>query len=198
MVHGRTLQAQKITGAVANPTALDQLLLANVLVPGSSDRYIVFGHHILFDYAASRVFINPADIPATAALLQNERDLALMFAPALAFALQELWVSGTKGRPEFWKAAVAFAGDSAAHPIARSVASRMACELPQRTADVTGLIPLFDNGAERDAAFKAFAQFVSALHVRAGENEPLRRESRGVLPELARAWHGHYPRCTCL
>ena len=177
MVKGRTLQASKMTGATANAAALDLLLKANVLMPVSGDRYVVFSHHILFDYAASRVFIEPADTQATAALLRSEQGVALMLAPALSFALQELWVNGTSGHPEFWKAAVAFAGDSSADPIARSVASRMACELPRLATDVTGITKVFDNSAERDTGFKAFAQFVAALHVHAGEKAPVYTEA---------------------
>ena len=55
MVTTHTLQADRLAVARAGPAALDDLFKANVLVPVVGDRYVGFRHHILFDYAASRL-----------------------------------------------------------------------------------------------------------------------------------------------
>ncbi len=172
MVNNRTLQARRLDVAEADPAAFNELLRSSVLVAVSGDRYVAFRHHILFDYAASRVFIDPADIAATGDLLRRDRGLGLMIAPALLFALQDLWVTGQDGRARFWLAVVHFAGDSASDPIARSVAARSACELPADAGDIRGFVDLFAaSPARRKLAFRAFSHVVGALAVRLEDNQ---------------------------
>lgn len=167
MVATRSLQANRLDVAQSDPVALDNLRHSNVLITVASDRYVSFRHHILFDYAASRVFIDPADVTATSDLLRRDRGLGLMLAPALSYALQDLWVTRQDGRPEFWRAIVHFAGDSASDPIARSVAARSACELPITPNDMRGLVALFSGPpAQQALAFRAFSHVVGALTVR--------------------------------
>jgi transposase len=137
--------------------------------------------------AASRVFIDPADVAATGALLRRDRGLGLMLAPALSYALQDLWVRGQNGRAQFWLAVVHFAGDSASDPIARSVAARSACELPGAPDDMQGFVALFSGPPARQAlAFRAFSHVVGALTVRLEDGHPrclqplsLRRNRQG-------------------
>jgi hypothetical protein len=181
MVTGRTLQAAKITGAAADAAALDALLQQNVLVPILSDRYVAFRHHILFDYAASRVFIDPVNITATALKLQSERDLALMLAPALSYALQELWLNSPTGRLPFWTAIRTFAGDPKSDPITRSVAARMACELPETPADAEGLVTLLRGASTGDQTFRALQHIIGALHVRGDDKQAIATESWSVV-----------------
>jgi hypothetical protein len=167
MVASRTLQANRLDVAQADTTAFDNLRRSNVLTTVSNDRYVSFRHHILFDYAASRVFIDPGDVAATADLLRRDRGLGLMLAPALGYALQDLWVEGQNGRALFWRAVVHFAGDGASDPIARSVAARSACELPTTSDDMLGFVAMFTAGtAEQALAFLAFSHVVGALTVR--------------------------------
>ena len=167
MVANRSLQANRLDVAQADATAFDNLRRSNVLITVSNDRYVSFRHHILFDYAASRVFIDPGDVAATGDLLGRDRGLGLMLAPALGYALQDLWVEGQNGRSQFWYAVVHFAGDSASDPIARSVAARSACELPATPDDMRGLVAMFAGWTPEQAlAFRAFSHVVGALTVR--------------------------------
>jgi hypothetical protein len=167
MVANRSLQANRLDVAQSDATAFDNLRRSSVLITISGDRYVSFRHHILFDYAASRLFIDPSDVVATGDLLRRDRGLGLMLAPALSYALQDLWVTGQDGRAQFWRAVVQFAGDSASDPIARSVAARTACELPATPNDMRGLVALFAGPpAQHPLAFRAFAHIVGALTVR--------------------------------
>jgi hypothetical protein len=167
MVANRSLQANRLDVAQSDPIALDNLMRNNVLVAVSGNRYVSFRHHILFDYAASRVFIDPADVSATGQLLRRDRGLGMMLAPALSYTLQDLWVAEENGRPQFWRAVVHFAGDSASDPIARSVAGRSACELPDTSDDMRGFVALFSGSSQdKELAFRAFSHVVGALTVR--------------------------------
>jgi len=166
MVTTHTLQAERLTIASAGPAALDSLFKANVLVPVVGDRYVGFRHHILFDYAASRLFIDPLNIGSITTRLLAKPRLALMLAPALAYALHDVWLNSTSGHAEFWTAVVQLTAQSPSDPVARSVAARIASELPVDPADVAGLVSLLNSGTHRAEAAKAFTHLVGALTVR--------------------------------
>ncbi|MGV7219338.1 AAA family ATPase [Bradyrhizobium sp. UFLA05-112] len=174
MVANRGLQANRLTVAQSDTAAFDQLLRHNVLIGVSGNRYVAFRHHILFDYAASRVFIDPADVEATGDLLRRDRGLGLMLAPALSYALQDLWVTGSTGHQQFWQAVAHFAGDHTSDPVARSVAARAACELPDLADDMRGFVALLSGApATQQLAFQAFSHIVGALSVRIEDGQAL-------------------------
>ncbi|MBB4373749.1 hypothetical protein GGD63_006577 [Bradyrhizobium sp. cir1] len=174
MVTNRGLQASRLTVAQSDTAAFDRLLRNNVLIGVAGNRYVAFRHHILFDYAASRVFIDPADVEATGDLLRRDRGLGLMLAPALSYALQDLWVTGSAGHQEFWQAVAHFAGDHTSDPVARSVAARAACELPTMADDMRGFTTLLSGApATRQLAFQAFSHIVGALSVRIEDGQAL-------------------------
>ena len=167
MVEGRALRANKLNAAGSDAAAFDALLHENVLVPLPGDRHVAFRHHILFDYAASRVYLDPDDISKTAALLANNSDLGLMLAPALAFELQSLWNTSGNGRASFWSAIIAIAGTAHSDPIARSVAARAACEFPVTADDMKGLSAALQKPQDqRRGTVSAFSHIVGALAIR--------------------------------
>ena len=166
MVTTHTLQADRLGVARAAPAALDELFKANVLVPVVGDRYVGFRHHILFDYAASRLFIDPLNIGAISARLQAQPGLALMLAPALAYALHDIWLNSTNDRVEFWSAVVELTGQSPSDPVARSVAARRASELPVEANDLAGLVAFLNSAGHREKAGKAFTHIVGSVTVR--------------------------------
>jgi hypothetical protein len=174
MVRSRALQARKLDVARTNSAALDRLLGINLLVlRGHDEQFVAFRHHILFDYAASRLYIRLDNLDEMATLLERNRGLGLMLAPALAFALRGLWFESGVGRQQFWNAVVCFAGDILCDPIARSVCARTAAELPQHPTDVLGLIKALPNPGQQDRATRAFGHVVGALAVRADDKEKI-------------------------
>src|SRR5205823_3639484 len=79
--------------------ALRDLLSTHVLAEwrpsptGAPNRYVItFSHHVLFDYAVSRLFFrgNPS---ALSDRLSSDRELAIAIRPSLVFHLQYLWIS---------------------------------------------------------------------------------------------------------
>jgi hypothetical protein len=166
MVTSHTLQAERLTVAREAPSGLDALFKANVLVPVVGDRYIGFRHHILFDYAASRLLIDPLKIEEITTRLLAQPGLALMLAPALAYALHDVWLNSTSERLEFWTAVVELTGQSPSDPVARSVAARMASDLPIEASDLIGLAAFLNSASHRDKTAKAFAHIVGSVTVR--------------------------------
>ena len=79
MVELQSLRARKLDAARPDATAFDALLHENVLVSlKQEEQFVAFRHHILFDYAASRVYLRIDDTAATAKLLMHGNGLGLM------------------------------------------------------------------------------------------------------------------------
>jgi hypothetical protein len=173
MVADRSLRARRTTAAAPDPAAFDAVQKDGVVMLLSDTRLIGFRHHILFDYAASRLFIDPLNIAATVDRLRNDRSLSLMLAPAIGFALQALWENGDAGREAFWTAVSLFAGGTGVDPVARSIAARIASEQPQHKDDLQGFLSLMQNSASRKEAAVAFAHVVGSVDVRVDDSLPV-------------------------
>ena len=173
MIKSRSLRAPKLEAAKHDPNAFDQLLRENVLVT-AGNQHVAFRHHILFDYATSRLYLAPDDLEATAKLVDQGNGLGLMLAPALAFALQQLWSDQTQGHRCFWQAVARIAGDPGCDPVARSVAARTASELPKIAGDIAGLIHgLTTQGQEKSRTVTALSHIVGSLVVRVEDKQPV-------------------------
>ena len=166
MIESRRLRARKLNVACPD-VALDDLLRENVLI-GSDDQFVAFRHHILFDYAASRVFLQADDPTATAKLLENVRGVGFLLAPAVRFLLHELWHGPDDMRHhDFWRTVATICGDTACDPVARSVAARTASELPSHRGDALGLLERLSAQAEaKDRAVRTLRHVTGAFVVR--------------------------------
>ena len=140
MVETRSLQVDRIPIAKQHAGMLETLLSESVLIPVVGERYIAFRHHILFDFAASKVYLNLLDSKALADVLSGDRALGLMLGPALIFALNELWENSGPDRVAFWNAILVSVGRSDIDPVSRSIAARVASELPVSADDFTGFV----------------------------------------------------------
>lgn len=163
MVSGRTLRTSIAHIATSNPEALDSLLLQGVLARVENDRYIQFRHHLIFDYAASRILMNADDIVSGAREYLRGETVGLMLAPALGFLLQELW-SLEDDRERFWTAVERILGSANGDAIFRSVAGRLSAELPETLHDIRAIAVHTVDG--RELAATALRHVVAALAVR--------------------------------
>ena len=117
-----------------------------MLVESPDGRRLQFRHHLLFDYAASRVYLDPEKLIKGDQRFPNDEALGLALAPALSFLLRELWESET-GHERFWQGARRILSDENCDPVMRATTARRAVEWPVSPADVERL---FD-GLEEDA-----------------------------------------------
>jgi hypothetical protein len=163
MVAIRALRAQRIKVAAANPTILDTLTGEGVLVVTNGERSIQFRHHLLFDYVASRVFLDPDAIVAGSATFPKADGLGLVLAPAMGFLLQSLWAEDADHR-RFWTAVSNLLGAPSCDPVIRSVAARMAAELPVTAGDIDAFATLIKGGSA--AAIAALPHVAGATAVR--------------------------------
>lgn len=154
MVSSRSLRASQQTAFGSGGNGLARLLGAGVLVEQSGGRSVAFRHHILFDYAASRSYLNPFDVAAVHSAFLRDNGLGLMLGPALGYALQELWNSNADRR-DYWNMIAGLIGDRAIDPIARSIAARSCSELPAVKSDTDGLIEQLSKDGVGRAIFGA-------------------------------------------
>lgn len=154
MVEDRSLRAKQDEILQSHAAALDKLLSMGVLVSQSNDRYVAFRHNILFDYAASRLYLDPYEPNQLKDLFARGRGLGLILSPALSYAMQELWDAEVDHRL-FWARVVLLAGDKAIDPIARSMIARMSSELPKSVTDVEQLVAMLSDTRPSAAVFSA-------------------------------------------
>jgi hypothetical protein len=167
MVNTRSLRASQETAFRSGGNGFTRLLGAGVLVEQSGGRHVAFRHHILFDYAASRLYLDPFDTGGIHGAFLRENGLGLMLGPALGYALQELW-SSNPDREQYWSTVALLIGDRSIDPIARSIAARSSCEFPAATTDTDGLIRhLAKDGVGRSI----FAAIIGSLAIQ-NEDRP--------------------------
>ena len=163
MVDGRTLRTPTASIATSDPEALNSLLHHGVLARVENDHYVQFRHHLIFDYAASRLLMDVDGIISGAKEYLRGETVGLMLAPALGFLLQELW-SSENNRERFWTAVERILGNANADPIFRSVAGRLSAELPETPQDVHAIA--VHTASRREHAATALRHVVAALAVR--------------------------------
>ncbi|MGE0713878.1 MAG: hypothetical protein AB7P02_00425 [Alphaproteobacteria bacterium] len=168
MVANRALRAPRLKVAAANPDILDALTREGVLVMTNGERSVQFRHHLLFDYVASRVFLDAEGIVAGAATFSKAKGLGLILAPAIGFLLRTLW-SEDADHDRFWTAISNLLGAADCDPVIRSVAARMAAELPLTAGDIGAFARAINAGAP--ASTNALPHVAGAVAVRL-EDEP--------------------------
>lgn len=168
MIDSRSLRAQTKAIDFTVPEALDELLQQGVLTKVENGRFIQFRHHLLFDYAASRLLMNVDGIVSGEVQYLKEQTIGLMLAPAMGFLLQELWGS-QPNHERYWYAVEKMVGNPKGDPILRSLAGRLSAELPENAKDTHAIA--MHIAAGRDSAATALAHIVSALAVRL-EDDP--------------------------
>ncbi len=163
MVKARELRVARQKVWSDDPAMIDVLSQEGVLVRGGNDRWIQFRHHILFDFAAARVFLEPARIVSGDERFAKEQALGLMLAPALGFLLQEVWES-QPDRSSFWTAVGHILSDKEADPIVRSATCRICAELPVEATDTEWLAERVV--AQDENAVSALSYLCGALAIR--------------------------------
>ena len=167
MVDNRVLRAQTHIIAATAPDALDALLLQGVLAKVENERFIQFRHHLLFDYATSRLLMDADRIVSGDVQYLKSQTIGLMLAPAMGFLLQELW-GEQPDHERYWIAVETMVGNQEGDPILRSVAGRLSAELPEGALDTHAIATHVANGG--GMVHTALWHVVSALAVRLEDN----------------------------
>lgn len=149
MVENRILRAAFPSAAGSDPATLDALESRGVLISLDNRRRIQFRHHLLFDFAAANVLLDPKGLVDGSHNFPKEDARGLLLAPALTFVLREIWDADTS-RAQFWTAAAHILADRNGDPVIRSTAGRVCSEYPSDPNDLSILaqrVVAEDNGA---------------------------------------------------
>ncbi|WP_165420474.1 hypothetical protein [Edaphobacter modestus] len=136
-----SLEADSGPLELAHAGTFDGLQQAGILVSRRNGRLITFRHNILFDYAASRLYLDPFKPEKLKEKSLRNRGVGLLLGPALQYALQELWEDESE-QPDhniFWDLVLLMSGDRSIDPMFRSIIAQRACELTGSVADIRQL-----------------------------------------------------------
>ena len=163
MVKTRALRAPILQSASDNPAMIDTLCKEGVLVVVDNGRWVQFRHHLLFDYAAARLALDPNAIVSGDYRFNKVDALGLMLSPALGFVLREIWESELD-HANFWIALDTLINDEEGDPIIRSTAGRLGAEFPTSAQDCLWLGDLVIAGNKK--VLKTLSHVTGALVVR--------------------------------
>lgn len=163
MIKARALRAPILEAAGDNPAMIDTLCKEGVLVVVDNERWVQFRHHLLFDYAAARLALDPSAIISGDFRFSKADTLGLMLSPALGFVLREIWESESS-HARFWIALGILINDENGDPIIRSTAGRFGAEFPAAAYDCLWLGELVIKGDKK--ALITLSHVTGALAVR--------------------------------
>lgn len=167
MVRCRALRAAKHKVNVPQPQAFDDLSSVGVLTAGRDDAWAQFRHHVLFDFAAARWLLTHDTFGAQTHLLKTSAN-GLLLAPAMRFALNELWEMESDRTP-FWSEVEPMLTDDLLDPVIRAAVARVAAELPSGPED---LAPVVNQVEIRGSTAAAALQSVASALLVAMEDDP--------------------------
>ena len=172
MVSTRALRAPVENAEGADPEIIDTLTSEGVIILVENGRWIQFRHHLLFDFAAARVLIDPVALVDGSLRFPKNQAQGLMLAPALSFVLREVWESDNS-RSRFWSASAKILADAEADPVMRGAVGRICAEYPEVAADTAVLAKRIV--AEETNAASAFSHTCGAFVVKLEDcpNTPL-------------------------
>jgi hypothetical protein len=129
---------------VFSSSALDKLLSNSVLALWRSPYrsaperdVLTFAHHILFDYAASRLVLRRDPV----AELQADPEMILSFRPSLVMHAEYLWIVGPD-HYEFWSLAASLCADNDLTAMAKTVVPAVATKLAVDIGDFETLLQM--------------------------------------------------------
>jgi hypothetical protein len=183
MIATRKLQAKRASVVeIGTQDALTKLLSAQVLVEreqptAKPERSVLkFAHHVLFDYAVSRLMLNEETIFS---FVSNDPSTTILFRPSLAYFFQRLWFAD---RQQFWRLAFAFFGSADVPERARVLPAITVYEAAGTMQDLAPLLETSD-----DMAATGIAGMLRAVQALSGLNSDRRQLWLGVLSRLADA-----------
>jgi len=137
MISRRRLAVRKV---VVGHGQLDAVIQTGVLT--ATGDLVSFAHHVLFDHVAGRFFLEWDDPARLIGQLGGDSSIALMFAPALRFAIERLWRGDADDKAQVWRLVADIYANPTVDPVLGNVALRTAIERVATSADIEGLTAL--------------------------------------------------------
>lgn len=152
MVAERRLTVAKLKLPSSASQEFTDLCSDNVLVEQIANLYgryiIAFSHHLLFDYAASRLLL-AASFEDFLRSLAAERDLSLFLRPSIDLLFKESWL---KDRSAFWTLLRSLSSHERVPAIAKIIGPAVIPELAKLDDDLSPMIVMLVSGDQKEVA----------------------------------------------
>jgi len=170
---------------------LGELLSNRVLTEeegaGSVRREVLgFSHHVLFDYAASRLLFRGTE-QAVVRRTAEQPELLLIIRPSYEFHFRYLWEL-TEDRYAFWSLALRLAAEAGIPQIGKIIGPGVAALQIARRADVAGLLAALSvEGTRRPSAELVLRHVIGARLAEGSLGEAIPPDRRNVWCEIAQS-----------
>jgi hypothetical protein len=156
--------------------ALDDVLSTGVLV--LQGERIQFAHHVLFDHASGRYYLD-WDVPERLCKqLEAEQGIGLMLGPALRFTLERIWREDDTSHSKTWAFLSSLMGAASLNPVLLSTALRTVAERVQSAGDVARLRERIRSVGTQSGEFGALLSGISRfVKLRADEDKRISRDA---------------------
>jgi len=176
MASSRRLAVRRVD--VRHPD-LDQVIQSGVLTAAGD--LVSFSHHVLFDHIAGRYHLAWDDPDRLIAQLEGDTSAALLLAPALRFAVERVWRTDTKGRPQSWRLVCGIFYATNVDAVLGNVALRIVSESVEGAEDLSGLVARLEHDTDELAIVSLLGRLSRFVAMDIDE-------ARGVTPERAITW----------
>jgi hypothetical protein len=198
MITTRLLRiTRRSLGQDARAGLLPNLLRHGVLSAGEMDgredeNLLLFSHHVLFDYAAARLWLDSGrDVDLLISRLTAGPELTLMLSPSLSMVLGEAWAAADSAQPRFWELGLRMAIADGLPEVARLMAPMVAAEQARSPVDFAPLIAALQQAGTKEAAERFARHLVGASLFLASTGTPLLGPSAGPWAQLAEGLSAH-------
>jgi hypothetical protein len=147
---------------------------------------IAFSHHILFDHAASRYYLEWDDMNALATQVSSDPAIGLLLGPALRFAVERAWREEGLGHADTWRLIARLCATDDIDPVVTSVGLRTAAEGVAGPKDVAGLLDLLRANASPHELATTLDRLARFVGMRAGEPGGLSIDAKTAWAAVAR------------
>lgn len=170
MVQRRRMIVRKVQ--VAND-AIDDVLNTGLIVP-VGDR-VAFVHHVLFDHAAGRFYLEWDDPDHLLTQISQGSAFGLLLAPGLRFAMGKLWRNDDGARSKTWRLLAAIGARDDIDPVVATVAFRTAAESVAEAHDISGLCRLVGQSPVASGIHEVLPRLASFVSMSVTEADSISR-----------------------
>ncbi|MFA6213056.1 MAG: hypothetical protein WCT03_08705 [Candidatus Obscuribacterales bacterium] len=158
MIANHSLRAKRVGSIDGSLTeALEDLMRIHLLryprlADNSADdeRFIVFAHHVFFDFAVSKVWLSPNSSDLVKQL-SNRSEFQILLRPSLMLYFDDLWRRSVPKREEFWSVVQTVARDSGIPALSKTVGPLVAARSATVMDDFVPLLSAVKSAKPDDA-----------------------------------------------
>ena len=177
LLSSRSIDIPEISIPMEATEVIDKLQSRGVLITEQSNR-IAFRHHILFDYAVSKLILEPEYSTAMARLSKTE-GTGLLIAPSLEYWLE--YIKNSLESEDYWKLVCTLISSEQTDPVIRIEVARIAVQSVELGQDLSALSDLLSGpDTNHKKAIMQLAGSLTTFDVTSANAEPWAKMIAGI------------------